>query len=73
MSGQEFGLWLSAYNAEPWGDYRADFNAGTIAATVANMAGKALKGGASLGANDFIPKWGEEISEIDPEQFFMSQ
>ena len=30
-------MWEAAYQAEPWGDVRADLGAGIVAATIANV------------------------------------
>lgn len=35
MSHPELLEWIAAYNAEPWGEYRADIAAGRICAVVA--------------------------------------
>jgi hypothetical protein len=40
MSAREFGLWMTLYRQEPFGDQRADLRSAIVAATVANYAGK---------------------------------
>ncbi len=40
----------------PWGEYRADLNAGQICKTIVNMSGKSLKDSAKQAqALDFMP------------------
>lgn len=75
MDSWEFSLWLAAYRRNPWGPERADLNAGTIAATVANMAGRVLKQGHRSTPADFFPvfKDADETrpAEVDPVDFIM--
>lgn len=47
---REFVRWVAFYGFEPWGEERADFRAGVIAATVANAFG-----GAKAKPHDFMP------------------
>lgn len=71
MSAAEFGLWLQAYQDEPWGDARADLRAGIVASSVANMAGKMLRKGKTLLPKDFMPRFHEPPEhEASPDEFF---
>lgn len=54
--------WMVFYEAEPFGERRADLRAGIVAATVANAnRGKNQR---PFGAEDFMPKLGDE-REVD--------
>lgn len=56
MSVAEFRLWRAEYAREPWGEMRADLRAGTVAATVANYAGKMRdKAAPAARATEFMP------------------
>jgi hypothetical protein len=44
MSGREVAEWQAFYRLEPFGDFRGDLRAGTIACTIANVfSGKGEK------------------------------
>ena len=68
MSAQEFELWWARHQRVPIGEIRADLHTGIVASTVANMAGKVLKG-QNMPPADFMPKY-EKPEEPDPMQFF---
>ncbi len=76
MSAQEFGLWAALYAREPFGDVRGDLQAGVVAATVANYAGRIRSDGAGAAQpGEFMPlmKQGaqpEPASEPDPVAHF---
>lgn len=53
MSAEEYGLWMAAYAAEPWGEDRMDIGFGVVASTNVNLH---LKPGAqAYTALDFAP------------------
>jgi len=68
MSAQEFDLWWARHQRVPLGEIRADLHAGIVACTVANMAGKVLKG-QNLPPSEFMPKH-EKPEEPDPMAYF---
>lgn len=37
MSSSEFSAWLAFYRLEPFGEVRADFRAGLVCSTIANL------------------------------------
>lgn len=39
MDSEEFAAWLAFYSQHPFGDQRADWRAGVVASTMANMWG----------------------------------
>lgn len=55
MSSEEFDLWMAYHAQFPIGEMRADFHAGVVAATIANMAGKRLPDGRSAAPTEFMP------------------
>ncbi len=55
MSAEEYAIWEAEYQRSPWGDVRADFQAGQVCATVFNMQGKVAADGESVTALDFMP------------------
>ena len=55
MDSYEFGLWVAEYNRAPWGEYRSDLQAGIVAATVANTAGRMLQEGVTVSPADYMP------------------
>lgn len=65
ITAEEFDAWRLYYNHEPFGFEREDYHAALVAMTVANMAGKSLKGSASI--TEFMHNHGnvdeEELSE----------
>lgn len=54
MSSNEFADWMAFYQLNPFGVYRADINAATIAATIANA--NAAKG-KKFTIKDFLPEF----------------
>lgn len=68
MTAQEFDLWWAYHQQVPIGEIREDLHAGIVASTVANMAGKMLKG-QNVGPGQFMPKY-EKPEEPDPMAFF---
>lgn len=65
ISYAEFTQWIAFYTLEPWGCEVEDHRAGTIAATVHNMAGYVSK--RQLGYRDFFPNRGEPREPQKPE------
>lgn len=56
MTARQWAEWLAYHAIEPWGELRADFRSGQIAAAVANYAGKTRSEDAPLAcAADFMP------------------
>ncbi len=74
MTAQEFGLWAALYEVDPWDSTRQDINAGIIAATVANYAGKMRKKGTKEAVPaDFMPflkQQEEQEDAVDPFEHF---
>ena len=65
MSSQELTEWAAFYALEPFGEERADLRAGIISATVANVnRGEKQE---PLTAQEFMPKFGEEQVDGEPE------
>lgn len=80
MSSEEFNLWLTLYEEEPWDESRADFRAGIISATIANWAGMVRRENAPEAVPaDYMPFMGllgepeqapEQDREPDPLEHF---
>lgn len=75
MTGEEFGWWVALWEREPWGDFRADVRAGSVAATVAAYAGRSRSDSAPAPRPaDFMPylrpEQDEAAPEIDPGEYF---
>ena len=66
MSAREFDLWWALHQQDPIGEVRADVRAGLVASTVANMAGKILKGNKPMSVADFMPFRKPDL-EVDPD------
>lgn len=61
MSSSEFSTWLAYYRLEPFGEVRADFRAGLLCATIANLVRD--KHNKPLTPADFMP-----LVELELEQ-----
>ena len=74
ISSRELAEWMAYYSTEPFGEQRADYRAGLLAATVANSAGAGKKNKA-LQPTDFIPIYTQpkKMSMIDRRQEQLSQ
>lgn len=62
---------MADYAAAPWGEMRADLQAGIVAATVANVNRKADS--RAFAPSDFMPRFGvqeEAEPELAPTEFF---
>lgn len=73
MSAEEYALWEAEYQRAPWGEVRADFNAGQICATFFNMQGKVPAEGSQVSALDFmafVRRASEPVHESDPVSHF---
>lgn len=72
MTAEEFGLWQTLWNIEPWGDVRTDLAGATIASAVANHAG--MTRNSPTTPMDYLPPWAKgadpEPEEVDPVAFF---
>lgn len=67
LTASQVAEWLAFANIEPFGELRADFRAGQIAATVANFAGKTLGEHAEHAvAADFMPALAEGRKPPEP-------
>ena len=66
MSAQEFDLWFALHRQAPLGPERGDLQAGIIASTVANFAGRQMKDGKSARPSDFMPT-AQERADVDPD------
>lgn len=53
MRRSELGMWAALMRVDPWGEWRADLRAGTIASTLVNL--KLRKGAKPYSALDFMP------------------
>jgi len=53
MSAEEYGLWMAAYAAEPWGEDRMEIGFGVVASTNVNLHLK--QGAKAYTALDFAP------------------
>ncbi len=67
MSGWEFGLWMAAYAAEPWGEWRTDYAGGIVAATLANINRK--PSASPFSPADFMPRFTRAEEPATPEQW----
>lgn len=57
--------WMAFFQIEPFGEERADLQAGIVAAAVVNS--QRAKGSRAISPFDFIPKFDEIPDEPDPE------
>lgn len=69
MDAREFGLWAEFYRQEPFGGERGDLQAGIVAATVANYAGR-MRSEQSSAAQplDFMPLLKAQRQEPTPDE-----
>jgi len=58
MSSREFVDWAAYFEAEPWGEERADLRMGIMAALTANIHASR---GKRFAPGDFMPKFGVPI------------
>lgn len=75
MDSAEFDMWIEYNRRSPIGPKRGDLQAGIIAATIANYAGRARRDDAPAATPlDFMPleKRPEPETDIDPVSFFRS-
>jgi hypothetical protein len=72
MDAAEFEMWIEYSRRSPIGPRRGDLQAGIIAATVANYAGRSRKDGAEPAVPlDFMPlEPSRDAPEADPVSFF---
>jgi hypothetical protein len=73
MDAAEFDMWIEYNRRSPIGPKRGDLQAGIVAATIANYAGKARKDGAPAATPlDYMPleKRPEVDESPDPVSFF---
>ncbi len=69
MSSSQLAAWAAFYELEPFGAAVEDHRAGTIAATVGNMAGKTLRKGERLTpATFFRARTGKARRAVDAER-----
>ena len=66
MSAQEFDLWRALHRQAPLGPERGDLQAGIVASTVANFAGRQMKDGKSAKPSDFMPA-AQEKADVNPD------
>lgn len=60
VGAREFAEWEAFYRLEPWGDYRADYRMGILAAVTVNQwRGKR---DAPAMPDDFLPRFGTDAS-----------
>ena len=55
LSAQQFAEWRAFYALEPWGYHEERGRMSTLAATIANYAGKVLPKGRVVEPKDFMP------------------
>ena len=55
MSSAEFAEWMAFYRLDPFGSWREDYRAGTIAAATVNSRAFRPKHDKSLGPDAFMP------------------
>jgi hypothetical protein len=70
MSVTEYLMWRDEYARAPWGEERADLQAAVISQTVANFAGRSIKGDEGAKLSEFILDFSgskEPDVEIDPD------
>jgi hypothetical protein len=65
ISSRELSEWEAFYGLEPFGERKADYRAGIIAATVANV--NLPSGHQAMGADDFFPEPQFDEAEDDEE------
>lgn len=64
MSSREISEWICFFDLEgPPGEARADWRAGLIASTIANVNRDQKKRREPFGPGDFMPRWGDTPSE----------
>ena len=68
MSSREFAEWMAYYEIEPFGEERADWRAGMIAATIANIFRDTKKRRKPYKPQDFMPKLEEKREQTWQEQ-----
>ncbi len=56
MTWKQFRAWRAYYSIEPFGEWRADYRMGVLAAVTVNIHSK--KGSRVRKATDFIPEFG---------------
>lgn len=61
MSYREYRLWIEAYNREPWGETRGDWQMAQMCSTVASSVGASVK------PAEFMPDFDREEAEQTPE------
>lgn len=66
MEAHELVEWMAYFSIEPWGQVQADFRAGVIAATMANVMGSTK--GRSVQPGDFFPLYDDPKEPQTPEQ-----
>jgi hypothetical protein len=62
MPARIWAEWIAYYNLEPWGEERADWRAGMVAATIAN-AHRDPKKHAPFRPADFMPRFQRPTEE----------
>ncbi len=68
MSSREFAEWIAYHQIEPFGEERADWRAGMIAATMANIFRDAKKRRKPYKPQDFMPKVEEKKEQTWQDQ-----
>lgn len=61
ISAEELEEKIELYRLDPWGEWRADWRAGQIAATIANVNRR--KGSKAFEPSDFMPEFGRRETE----------
>jgi hypothetical protein len=67
VSSEELTEWAAYYQLDPFGSYRGDLQAGTVASTMANIHAKK---GHRFTPTDFMPKFGvtDETKRMTPQE-----
>lgn len=68
MTNPELLQWVAAFNAEPWGEVRADLAAGQIAAITANAHSSRRR----FKPSDFMPDFNEQYREPQTQEAMMA-
>lgn len=65
VTAREFAEWQAYYRLEPFGEYRADYRMGVLAAITANLWKE--KGEEPTRPEDFLPRFGRAAEALEQE------
>lgn len=73
ISSRELSEWMAYYGQEPFGDVRADLQAGIIASTIANVNRDPKKQHKGFEPDDFMARfWDDERAKKSPSEIYNS-